>query len=119
MIFINFYLILNLTSYFYFSVLTQNNDYFCLRDFFSHCDGIFLNYNWTESRLSKSRIFAKELGRDIKDIYVGLDVWGRGCPGGGGFNSAYVITIILLLLLYHCYLLLLYCLIISRKIKLR
>lgn len=55
-----------------------------------HCDGIFLNYNWTESRLSNSHLLAKELGRDIKDIYVGLDVWGRGCPGGGGFNSAYV-----------------------------
>lgn len=110
---------MNLTSYFYFLILAQNNNYFCLRDFFLHCDGIFLNYNWTESRLSKSHIFAKELGRDIKDIYVGLDVWGRGCPGGGGFNSAYVITIILLLLLYHCYLLLLYCGIILRKIKQR
>lgn len=55
-----------------------------------NCDGIFLNYTWTELRLSNSCLFAKELGRDIKDIYVGLDVWGRGCPGGGGFNSAYV-----------------------------
>lgn len=55
-----------------------------------HCDGIFLNYTWTESRLSNSCLLAKELNRDIKDIYVGLDVWGRGCPGGGGFNSAYV-----------------------------
>ncbi|XP_050455330.1 cytosolic endo-beta-N-acetylglucosaminidase [Cataglyphis hispanica] len=64
------------------------------KDFFLHCDGIFLNYNWTESRLSKSHIFAKELGRDIKDIYVGLDVWGRGCPGGGGFNSAYALDLI-------------------------
>lgn len=55
-----------------------------------YCDGIFLNYTWTESRLSSSRLLAKELHRDIKDIYVGLDVWGRGCPGGGGFNSTYV-----------------------------
>lgn len=26
----------------------------------------------------------------VRDIYVGLDIWGRGCPGGGGFNSAHV-----------------------------
>ncbi|EFN68758.1 Cytosolic endo-beta-N-acetylglucosaminidase [Camponotus floridanus] len=69
--------------------LNDNN-----KEFFLHCDGIFLNYNWTESRLSNSRIFAKELGRDGKDIYVGLDVWGRGCPGGGGFNSAYALDLI-------------------------
>ncbi|XP_012217337.1 cytosolic endo-beta-N-acetylglucosaminidase isoform X1 [Linepithema humile] len=69
--------------------LNNNN-----KDFFLHCDGIFLNYNWTESRLSNSCICARELNRDIKDIYVGLDVWGRGCPGGGGFNSAYALDLI-------------------------
>ncbi|XP_036149552.1 cytosolic endo-beta-N-acetylglucosaminidase isoform X2 [Monomorium pharaonis] len=69
--------------------LNDNN-----KEFFLYCDGIFLNYTWTESRLNNSRLFAKELGRDIKDIYVGLDVWGRGCPGGGGFNSAYALDLI-------------------------
>ncbi|KMQ97101.1 cytosolic endo-beta-n-acetylglucosaminidase [Lasius niger] len=69
--------------------LNENN-----KEFFLHCDGIFLNYNWTESKLGNSCMFAKELGRDIKDIYVGLDVWGRGCPGGGGFNSAYALDLI-------------------------
>ncbi|XP_011156216.1 cytosolic endo-beta-N-acetylglucosaminidase isoform X1 [Solenopsis invicta] len=64
------------------------------KEFFLNCDGIFLNYTWTELRLSNSCLFAKELGRDIKDIYVGLDVWGRGCPGGGGFNSAYALNLI-------------------------
>lgn len=64
------------------------------KDFFLYCDGIFLNYTWTESRLTNSRLLAKELGRDVKDIYVGLDVWGRGCPGGGGFNSAYALNLI-------------------------
>lgn len=53
------------------------------------CDGIFLNYNWTERGLASSLILAKKENRE-KDVYVGLDVWGRGCPGGGGFNSAYV-----------------------------
>lgn len=84
-------------SHFQFHRHRFDNNYFCFRDFFLYCDGIFLNYTWTESRLTNSRLLAKELGRDVKDIYVGLDVWGRGCPGGGGFNSAYVnITMLLL-----------------------
>lgn len=24
------------------------------------------------------------------DIYVGVDVFGRGCPGGGGWNTRHV-----------------------------
>ncbi|KAK2581092.1 hypothetical protein KPH14_007916 [Odynerus spinipes] len=61
------------------------------KEFFLNCDGIFLNYNWTDSLLSSSYILAKNSGRDAKDVYVGLDVWGRGCPGGGGFNSAHAL----------------------------
>lgn len=38
----------------------------------------------------------------VRDIYVGLDVWGRGCPGGGGFNSAYVRVLFLTLNLADC-----------------
>lgn len=68
------------------------------RDFFLNCDGIYLNYNWTKSKLENSVALAKNHNRDLHDIYVGLDVWGRGCPGGGGFNSTYVITILLILL---------------------
>ncbi|XP_051161564.1 cytosolic endo-beta-N-acetylglucosaminidase [Leptopilina boulardi] len=61
--------------------------------YFLKCDGIFLNYNWTERGLASSLILAKKENRE-KDVYVGLDVWGRGCPGGGGFNSAYAIKLI-------------------------
>ncbi|KAG7189443.1 hypothetical protein KM043_017144 [Ampulex compressa] len=61
------------------------------KEFFLNCDGIYLNYTWTESRLASSYILAKDCGRDPHDVYVGLDVWGRGCPGGGGFNSAYAL----------------------------
>ena len=28
------------------------------------------------------------------DIYVGIDVFGRGCPGGGGFDSNKALTMI-------------------------
>ncbi|XP_024222580.2 cytosolic endo-beta-N-acetylglucosaminidase isoform X1 [Bombus impatiens] len=60
-------------------------------DFFLNCDGIYLNYNWTKSKLENSVALAKNHNRDIHDIYVGLDIWGRGCPGGGGFNSTYAL----------------------------
>uniref|UniRef100_A0ABD2WL15 Cytosolic endo-beta-N-acetylglucosaminidase n=1 Tax=Trichogramma kaykai TaxID=54128 RepID=A0ABD2WL15_9HYME len=58
--------------------------------FFERCDGIFLNYTWSDSGLIKSAIKAEKQNR-LHDVYVGLDVWGRGCPGGGGFNSAHAL----------------------------
>lgn len=59
------------------------------RPYFDLCDGIFLNYNWTELGLSSSMALAKERKGEI---YVGIDVFGRGCPGGGGFNSSEVLV---------------------------
>ena len=52
------------------------------------CDGIFLNYNWNEQVLASSRALA---GDRSSDVYVGIDVFGRGCYGGGGFNSCKVL----------------------------
>ena len=67
----------------------------CLNDlnsaFFDVCDGIFLNYTWTEEGLSSSVFQAPER---LTDIYVGIDVFGRGCPGGGGFNCDQAMTMI-------------------------
>ncbi|XP_076226014.1 cytosolic endo-beta-N-acetylglucosaminidase isoform X2 [Nomia melanderi] len=60
-------------------------------DFFLSCDGIYLNYTWTKSKLENSCNLARNHNRSIHDVYVGLDVWGRGCPGGGGFNSLYAL----------------------------
>ena len=55
------------------------------RIFFDACDGIFLNYGWSEAHLMRS---AGAAGRDrLSDVYVGVDVFGRGCFGGGGYNS--------------------------------
>ncbi|KAL1465732.1 hypothetical protein WDU94_005275 [Cyamophila willieti] len=53
------------------------------KDFFQSCDGIFLNYNWNEDTLKKS---LENAGVRKHDVYVGVDVFGRGCFGGGGFN---------------------------------
>lgn len=58
---------------------------FVNRVFFDACDGIFLNYLWSEANLMRS---AGAAGQDhLTDVYVGVDVFGRGCFGGGGYNS--------------------------------
>ncbi|XP_067005805.2 cytosolic endo-beta-N-acetylglucosaminidase isoform X2 [Anabrus simplex] len=54
------------------------------RTFFDNCDGIFLNYNWTEKTLLNSAVNA---GVRMLDVYVGVDVFGRKCFSGGGFNT--------------------------------
>ena len=56
--------------------------------FFDKCDGIFLNYCWTTEKLMSSCQVAPS-GRQ-NDIYVGCDVFGRGCLGGGKFDTCVV-----------------------------
>ena len=56
------------------------------RSFFDVSDGIFLNYTWNDNNLQRSRELAEQSGRPY-DVYVGVDVYGRGCRGGGGFNT--------------------------------
>ena len=68
--------------------------------FFDVCDGIFLNYTWTcgadqdgqptKDSLANS-ISALENDSRRTDIFVGVDVFGRGCLGGGGFQCDQVI----------------------------
>lgn len=61
--------------------------------FFELCDGIFLNYNWRVDdeknsienslrTLEEHKVQSRNL-----DIYFGVDVFGRGTYGGGGFDS--------------------------------
>lgn len=47
---------------------------------FRICDGIYLNYCWNEVCLKNSLTNA---GSRQFDVYVGIDVFGRGCFGGG------------------------------------
>jgi len=56
------------------------------RQFFDACDGIFLNYCWKEENLTASKACAVECKRP-NDVYVGIDVYGRGCLGDGGWNT--------------------------------
>lgn len=57
------------------------------RPFLDLCDGIFLNYNWSDQGLASTRTLARER---CGEVYVGIDVFGRGCYGGGGYNSCKV-----------------------------
>jgi len=61
------------------------------RLFFDACDGVFLNYTWKEPSLEQSKQLSSEVGRQ-HDVYVGVDVFGRGCWGDGGFNTIEVKT---------------------------
>ena len=62
--------------------------------FFELCDGIFTNYNWRvddeknsiENSLATLEEHKATAGRNL-DIFFGVDVFGRGTYGGGGFNS--------------------------------
>lgn len=52
--------------------------------FFDRCDGIFLNYGWTEEHLERSARFAGNRGWDV---YVGVDVWARNTKYAGGYDT--------------------------------
>ena len=54
--------------------------------YFDVCDGIFLNYTWKDEGLARSAELARSKGR-LHDVCVGVDVFGRNCRGGGGFNT--------------------------------
>ncbi|KAG7669540.1 hypothetical protein KSW81_007693 [Nannochloris sp. 'desiccata'] len=51
--------------------------------FLDACDGIWLNYTWSESTPGKACTAA-----DARkyDVYMGIDAYGRGTYGGGGLN---------------------------------
>ena len=61
------------------------------KSFFDACDGIFLNYHWSDRALLETRQLA---GGRATDVYVGIDVFGRGVPGDGGWNCDFAMKII-------------------------
>ena len=52
--------------------------------FFNVCDGIFVNYTWKCENLENC---IRNYSSRLSDIYIGVDVFGRGCMGDGGFNT--------------------------------
>lgn len=60
--------------------------------FFNACDGIFLNYTWTEAHLDRTKKAAAATGSGfegdrISDVFVGLDIFGRNFYAGGKYNT--------------------------------
>nr|XP_057905654.1 cytosolic endo-beta-N-acetylglucosaminidase [Doryrhamphus excisus] len=68
--------------------LNQSN-----RVFFNACDGFFTNYNWTAQNLQWMTANNHTHGRQA-DIYVGVDVFGRGEVVGGMFETNKALEII-------------------------
>jgi len=54
--------------------------------FFSVSDGIFLNYGWNPNALRKCVALKVPKSRRF-DVFAGIDAFGRGTYGGGGFSS--------------------------------
>ncbi|GAA5955084.1 hypothetical protein JCM3765_003189 [Sporobolomyces pararoseus] len=59
-------------------------------DFLVACDSIFLNYHWSLDKIRSTTSFLKShphVTVDWNQICFGIDVFGRGTYGGGGFQS--------------------------------
>ena len=61
--------------------------------FFQACDAIFLNYFWKGEEELKGSISYSGNDRK-KDVFVGIDIFGRGSYGGGGFNTCDALQLI-------------------------
>ncbi|PWW76812.1 Glycoside Hydrolase Family 85 protein [Tuber magnatum] len=53
--------------------------------FFSVTGGLFTNYGWRMPQLEATRLMANYMDR-VPDIYTGIDCFGRGSLGDGGFG---------------------------------
>ncbi|XP_004363545.1 endo-beta-N-acetylglucosaminidase [Capsaspora owczarzaki ATCC 30864] len=72
------------------NALNRNN-----KVFFDAADSIFLNYGWTLRGLRESSSAAAGSSNSSPhDVFVGVDVFGRGCRGGGGFNVTEALEVI-------------------------
>ena len=60
---------------------TLNNANQC---FYDACDGIFINYTWSEASVdqAKNALLANNL-YNWSSVYFGIDVFGRNTYGGG------------------------------------
>ncbi|KAG0352894.1 hypothetical protein BG005_007721 [Podila minutissima] len=59
--------------------------------FFEQTDGIFTNYTWQEKAVRES---VKLAGARNRDVYTGIDVWGRNTFGGGGYAAFRALEVI-------------------------
>ncbi|KAK6227747.1 Glycoside hydrolase [Theobroma cacao] len=61
------------------------------KPFFDICDGIFMNYTWKEDYPKLSGTVA---GDRKFDVYMGIDVFGRGTYGGGQWTTNAALDVI-------------------------
>ncbi|KAL0401152.1 UNVERIFIED_CONTAM: Cytosolic endo-beta-N-acetylglucosaminidase 1 [Sesamum latifolium] len=61
------------------------------KPFFDLCDGIFVNYSWEEDF---PKLSADAAGDRKFDVYMGIDVFGRGTYGGGQWTSNIALDVI-------------------------
>ncbi|KAL4853952.1 Cytosolic endo-beta-N-acetylglucosaminidase 2 [Chlorella vulgaris] len=59
------------------------------RPFFDACDSIFINYGWKKRTPALVR---EEAGERCGAVFMGIDCFGRGTYGGGGFNCEVALT---------------------------
>lgn len=48
------------------------------KPFFDLCDGILINYTWSERHLERTAQILDDKGGDINKVFIGIDVFGRG-----------------------------------------
>ncbi|KAL6545124.1 hypothetical protein OROHE_009789 [Orobanche hederae] len=61
------------------------------KSFFDLCDGIFMNYTWEEDF---PKLSADVAGDRKFDVYMGIDVFGRGTYGGGQWTTNLALDVI-------------------------
>jgi endo-beta-N-acetylglucosaminidase D len=54
------------------------------KEFFDLTDAFFVNYTWKDINLQNTKKNALDR---LSDVFIGVDVFGRGCLGDGGFNT--------------------------------
>ncbi|CAG8449878.1 6005_t:CDS:10 [Diversispora eburnea] len=59
--------------------------------YFDATDGIFVNYTWKEEYPYLS---SQKAGNRRRNVYTGIDVWGRNTYGGGGFTTYKALEVI-------------------------
>uniref|UniRef100_A0A1I8ITY4 Mannosyl-glycoprotein endo-beta-N-acetylglucosaminidase n=1 Tax=Macrostomum lignano TaxID=282301 RepID=A0A1I8ITY4_9PLAT len=78
-------------------LLWQNSVNALNEDFLIAAGSILLNYCWTADLLKSTAGRLAELQSSSSStltVYVGVDCFGRGCPGGGGFNCSEAVRMI-------------------------
>ncbi|KAL0341239.1 UNVERIFIED_CONTAM: Cytosolic endo-beta-N-acetylglucosaminidase 1 [Sesamum radiatum] len=61
------------------------------KPFFDRCDGILVNYSWEENF---PKLSAEVAGDRKLDVYMGIDVFGRGTYGGGQWTTNVALDVI-------------------------